>query len=167
MGLGDILGSISPAVGMATGKGLGQYLPYMSPAFLGYKALSGGDGGGQGISEFRGAMQDHREARPTRDAFGGDIGAFRDARSDWRGQRPDIRNYLGELGRLPDYMGGINQALEANAAKGQSLPFKLGNAMQDMPMFRSGAGMSAAQAQPTGGGMESFLQMILDSIGRR
>jgi hypothetical protein len=43
--VGGILGTMSPMAGMVTGKGLGQYLPYMSPAFLAGKAALGGGGG--------------------------------------------------------------------------------------------------------------------------
>ena len=32
--LGDIVGTISPAAGLASGQGLGQYLPMLSPAAM-------------------------------------------------------------------------------------------------------------------------------------
>jgi hypothetical protein len=45
MDFGDILGSLSPAYGLATGDGLGSYLKYLSPA---YDLLSlGGSGQSQ------------------------------------------------------------------------------------------------------------------------
>ena len=46
IGLGDILGSISPAYGVFTGKGLGGLARYLSPAFD-IATLLGGHGNGQ------------------------------------------------------------------------------------------------------------------------
>ena len=47
IGFGDILGSISPAYGIASGQGLGGMARNLSPAFLLLQALSKG-GQGQG-----------------------------------------------------------------------------------------------------------------------
>lgn len=44
MGLGEILGSISPAFGLISGQGLGSFLKYLSPAFDIYSLASGGHG---------------------------------------------------------------------------------------------------------------------------
>lgn len=42
MGLGDILGSISPAYGLISGQGLGSYLKYLSPAYDIFALANGG-----------------------------------------------------------------------------------------------------------------------------
>lgn len=55
MNLGNILSFLSPAVGLATGKGFGKIAPFLSPA------LGLAEGGGMGAMGLFGLLSQHPE----------------------------------------------------------------------------------------------------------
>ena len=99
LSLGKILGSLSPAFGMATGKGLFGHLPLNA---MGQSGL----GGIMGMLMSHGSQGGDAPTSPAQPA-------------------PAMPG-SGVPG-LPDYAGGINGAFSANAALGAQHPSAMGN----------------------------------------
>lgn len=71
MGLGDILGSISPLYGAASGNGLGGLMRYLSPLFLlSQLGHHGADGSQQPGGPGQALMQQAMQANPNANFLG-------------------------------------------------------------------------------------------------
>lgn len=137
MGLGDILGSISPGFGLISGKGLGSYLKYLSPAYDIF-ALAGHHG-----------HQSPVDVASTPSSVG------------VAGQQP-----LSQIGGVPS-MASASASLPGMSGQSHNPLAMIGSSMMNAPHDNQQVQVQQAYAPQLQPMDMSALQQLLGSIGMR